>query len=198
MLICVENHLAAVPLWNFHWYDFIFKLARLDGCFAFLLGIVGEIVHFFSRDTPLLRYGLCRDTHMKTAECIRQSVSQHSILERYIAHAGAPSGFLYEIRCHRHTFRSACQYDFRIARLNHLSRQADGSQTGATHFIYGERRNLFRNTCAHSRQSRNTLALACLKNTTEYDFIDLIRRDSSTFYSFFHNDFAQFHRCHTI
>ena len=68
MFVRVENYLAAIPLRNFHRYDFIFKFTRFDRGFTLLLRIIGKIVHLLSGDAPLLRYGLGGDTHMQAAE----------------------------------------------------------------------------------------------------------------------------------
>ena len=118
IFIRINNRIAFAAL-NCDWGNFILELTRLLGCFSFLLTKGCELVLLFPCDLPFLCDILGGIAHVIAIKGIPQSVFDHRIDHRCIAHARARTK-MHAVGRQAHVFLATRDNNLGITHLDRL------------------------------------------------------------------------------
>ena len=146
------------------------------------LAFESEVILFRSRYLMLARDVFGGNTHVAGAEWTGEG-SDHGVHELRVAHFLTPPCLGHVVRRAAHAFCSACQSEFRIAKLQRLHRRNDGLDTGAAKPIHVHGGYGIRNSGLHGCNPRQVhVARFRVYDVAKRDMSDLRRFDIRSFH----------------
>ena len=175
--IFIENN-GFLLLLHFNGNDLVVELSGFLCGNRLLLAPCGELVQFFSGQSPFLTDVLSGDTHVILIKGISQRIVYHGIHHGRISHSVSVTSLRDRVRSHGHVLHAACNHHVSLACQNHLCGLVHAVQSGTAYNVHGNGRNLDRQACLDGCLTSNVLSQACLDNAAHIYLIHCIRSDA--------------------
>ena len=147
-------------------------LRRVRGAFVALRR---EVVHGVARDATVR---LCRPlralAHVDVLEAAHQTVGEHRVEQRAVAHPVSGPRVLQEIRRAGHRLHARGDHDVGVAGLDHEVGEVDGIDARETRLVEPDRRDVERDPGLHRGLARRHLARARLDHLADVHVVDLV------------------------
>jgi len=159
---------------NFNGDDFGGEAAFSPGRFGFFVGEQGEAILIFAGDVVLFRDELGGVTHVEVVVDVPEAVVDHGVDCGGIAHAEAAARLWEQVGSIGHRLHAAGDDDVRIAGLDGLRGEGDGTKTGATDHVDGEGADLGRESAEDRGLARGILSEAGRDDVAHDALVDLL------------------------
>ena len=175
-LVDGDRYRVAPALWNGDGYAFPVEPSLGLGGGGALLALGGKGVHGLARDAAFLGDDFAGVAHVHVVVDVPQAVVNHRIKQGAVAHLGARTLALEELRCVGHALHAPGDDAAVLAGADGRGREHDGLQRGAADLVDRHRRGADRQACTQRDLPGGVLTGSGLQHLPHDDLVHDARR----------------------